>query len=313
MKLIKIVLLLMLVFSNSQKAKADISTPVVAYSKIDKVKGAIGDTITLEISIDQAKEVKVDLPDIKKTLEEFEILQEENQEPQIVDNRLEKKLIYKFQVKEVGSYSIPPIKLKYHVPKEAQAKYGKDGEIKTSKIFLDIQSVLKPEDKKKDIEDIKPIEEISVLDPNTVFLAGIFVILFLIAIYFFIRKKLKPQVPISAHEVAFSELEKIKTNELEKKEDLKTYYFKISEVVRIYIKQRFAIDALEKEYNDIEIDLLNNTKLNKNNLVFIKDFMNITDFYKFTDYQSEQSKAVEIFEATYKFIDQTKEEPEKKK
>lgn len=320
MKFIKIVLLLLLVFFVSPNAQAEdkkftneILTPVVAYSKVDKVKGVIGDTITLEVSIDQAKEVKVDLPDLKKSLEDFEIVQEEKQEPQLVDNRLEKKLIYKLQVKNVGAYSIPAIKIKYHVPKDEQEKYGKDGEVKTSKIFLDIQSVLTPEDKKKDIEDIKPIEEIAVLDPNTVFLIAIFGILLLVGIYFFIRKNMKPKPPIPAHEIAFKELEKIKTNELEKKEDLKIYYFKISELVRVYIKHRFAIDALEKEYTDIESDLLANKDLNKTHLEFIKEFMSTTDFYKFTDYKSEKSKAVEIFENTYKFIDQTKEELEKKK
>ncbi|MFN8674419.1 MAG: hypothetical protein U0457_20360 [Candidatus Sericytochromatia bacterium] len=312
---------LLFIFSCSEKIEGqienkdskEISTPVVAYAKVDKVKGTIGDTITYELNIDQDKEIKVTKPDIKKNLEEFEITQEEILPDNLKDNRIEKKFIYKFQVKNLGSYSIKPVEIKYKIPQNLIKKYGKDGLVKTSKIYLEIIPTLNKNDKNKDIEDIKDIEEINVVDTKTVILIFIGLFIFVYLIYLFFKKIFKPKPPLLPHELAFNELNKLKKLNLDSNKEIKSFYFEISETIRKYLKNRFEVDALEKNFSEIEKDLISNKDLNDNNINFLRDFIDKTDFYKFTDYVSNKDSAIKILTDSFIFIDNTKKIPEKEK
>ncbi|MEK7435026.1 MAG: BatD family protein [Cyanobacteriota bacterium] len=299
--------------NNSLDIKKEVITPIVAYSKVDKTKGTIGDTITYELNIDKDKNIKAEIPEIKKYFDEFEITNEEESPETQVDNRVEKKYIYKFQIKNVGSYSIKPIEIKYNVPKNLQAKYGKGGVVNTSKIFIDIQSTIKLEDKSKDIEDIAPIEEINVLDFQKMIIIFLGLFIFVYFIYLFFKRIFKPKAPLLDYEIALIDLQKIKKYDLEDEKNIKVFYFELSETIRKYVKNRFQINALEKNYDDLQGDFKLNPEINEKSKAFIKDFMETSDFYKFSDYISQKQKAISLLESSYDFIQSTKKIPTKDK
>ncbi|MBC7474544.1 MAG: hypothetical protein H7263_09660 [Candidatus Sericytochromatia bacterium] len=294
--------------------RADNTKPIVAYAKVDKTEATIGDIINFQISLDYDKSIKLQIPDTKKYLSDFEVIKDNKSSPKNIDNRIVEEFSYSFQVKNIGSYTIQPIEIKYTVPTNLEAIYGKSGVVKTSKIFIDIKTVLKPEDKNKEIEDIKPLEKINVFDTNLVIFIVIIVIVAIIGLYFLIKKLRRPEKDLLAHELAYKQLDALKKSKLDNQEETKEFYFNLSEIVRRYLKNRFEISALEKTSQALNKEIQNNHEIDKNQKIFINSFLEKTDFYKFTDAISSPDSAYQLFDNAYNFVNETKKipEPEKK-
>ena len=77
----------------------------------------------------------------------------------------------------------------------------------------------------------------------------IIILIILITIYFTKKNKIvvlkseKPKIP--AHIIALQSLEKIKNEQIWKEEKTKEYYSSISDTIRLYIEERFKVNALE--------------------------------------------------------------------
>lgn len=311
MRRIYIFFALWLVFSSQVKAE-DVLTPVVAYSKVDKTVTTTGDIIKYEINIDYDKRVKATIPDIKNNLEDFSIVEETKEPEKNIDNRIVKTFLYKIQAKEPGSYIIKPVIIKYQIPENLKKSFIKGSETKTSKIYLDIKSVLKKSDQGKDIDDIKDIENIDVFDYRKFIIYGLGVI-FLIGIIFLIyrlfKKKEKDLLP---HEWAFKHIELLKKEGINQ-EKLKPTYFKLSEIFRNYLEKRFEIPALSMTNNQLEGILKNNEQLTSYNKRFINQFIERTDYFKYSDSAGNYDECLELIGDIYNFVVATKPVPEKDK
>ena len=85
------------IFSIQTAKSEEVLTPVVAYSKVDKTQATTGDIIKYEINIDYDKRIKTNIPDIKKNLEDFSVIEELKEPEKNIDNRLVKTFIYKMR------------------------------------------------------------------------------------------------------------------------------------------------------------------------------------------------------------------------
>lgn len=302
---------LFIVINNQVKAE-EITTPVVAYSKVDKTKVKTGDVIQYEINIDYDKRLKPVIPDIKKNLGDFSITEEINQPVKNIDNRKVKTFIYKIQAKEPGSYIIQPVIINYSIPPNFQKFFSSDKNAKTSKIYIEIKSILKPEDKGKEIDDIKDIEDIQTINYQKITLY-VFLVFILIALIFWLFKIFrKPKKPLLPHEWAFKEISQLEKDGTNQKK-MKPFYFKISEILRVYLEKRFNIQALQMTNYELENILKHNEELTVENKSFINSFIQKTDFYKFTDSNGDYDNHKNLIKEVSDFVDHTKKLPEKKK
>lgn len=309
----RIVLVFIFCFLFVVTAKAqEIATPVVAYSKIDKTQATTGDTIQYEISIDYDKRIKPEIPDIKTYLNDFSIVEETKQPEKNIDNRLVKTFIYKVQAKEPGAYIIQPVVIKYNIPQNLKNKFLKGNSTKTSKIYIDIKSVLKPEDRNQDIDDIKDIEDIKVYDTKKI---GLYLLGFLLlagvlfAIYKFLKRIRKPLLP---HELAFKEIQLLKKEGINSKM-LKPSYFKLSEILRTYLEKKYNIPILSMTLNQIKENNHKMVDLSVEKKDFINDFIEKTDFYKYSDNTGSYEECLSMIDSLYNFVDSTKPIKEKSK
>ncbi len=310
MKKLYIMLLFLCLFINDAKSQ-EIATALVVYSKVDKTQVKTGDTIQYEINIDYDKRIKPEIPDIKKNLEDFSIVEEINQSPKNIDNRLVKTFVYKIQAKQSGAYIIQPVIIKYSMDKNLKSLFSNSDPAKTSKIYIDVKSILKPEDKNKDIEDIKDIENISTNDYFKIILYVVigFILGFLIFLGF--KKFRKNQKELLAHEWAFKEIDNLKKDGINQKA-MKPFYFKISEILRIYLEKRFMINALQMTNIELEKSIINNPELDDSDREFIKLFNQKTDFYKYTDNKGDYENLKILIENVNSFVEKTKKIVEKK-
>lgn len=309
MKRLFVVFIFCFLFVNQVRAE-NVLTPVVAYSKVDKIQATTGDTIQYEINIDYDKRINPKFPDIKKNLEDFRIIEELKQPEKNIDNRLIKTFNYKIQAKEPGSYIIKPIVINYDIPENLKKSFIKGNSTKTSKIYIDIKSVLKPEDKNKDIDDIKDIENIDVLDYKKIILyvlGPLFIIIIIVLAFKLFKKSKKDLLP---HEWAVKEIDLLKKDGINQKM-LKPTYFRLSEIIRIYLEKRFNIPALSMTSNQIQNIYIDDLSIH--NKKFINEFIEKTDFYKYTDNIGNYQECLLMIDELYNFIDSTKPIIEKDK
>lgn len=278
-------------------------TPAIAYAKVSKTKANVGDKITYELNTERDPKVTLVVPKLEKYFKDFDISKNSKEKSQMIDNRVVDKYIIEFQSFNTGSYILEPIEIKYIVPNELKNKFGKDGKVKTSKIFLDIENISDPNSTKEnqDIDDIKPLEKIPVITAKVIAVFLLLIGIFSFAIFYLIKILRKPEKILLPHEKALLSLSKIdNTND-------KTFYFTISEVIRTYLFERFDIPAVEKTTQEIDLYINNNENLNTEQKKFLQEFLDKTDFYKFTDYKPENSYSQKLLEQSSSFINETKE------
>lgn len=128
--------------------------------------------------------------------------------------------------------------------------------VDTTKAFMDIQNIMS-----------EPLHFSEIL-PWILLGIGILAILAL-GIYMYIRWKRKKSIFgfstekfLPAHEIALAELQKLKDKRLWQQGLTKEYYSELTDIIRQYIMQRYAIEAMEMLSSDILHELSKLTELN---------------------------------------------------
>lgn len=91
-------------------------------------------------------------------------------------------------------------------------------------------------------------------------------------------KKPRPKLP--AHRIALDELEKLKTEKLWQKDQVKAYHSRLTDILRIYIEDQFNIAALEMTTWET-IRAFAGAKIAKSNLEILRETLEIADLVKF--------------------------------
>lgn len=122
-----------------------------------------------------------------------------------------------------------------------------------------------------------------------------------------IRKvKVEPKLP--PHQQAMQEIERIKEEKSWQKGDPKPYYTELTDVIRVYIHERFGFNAMEKTSAEI-IDYLQESK-DKAAIEDLKQLFLTADLVKFAKYAPLLNENDMNLVSAIEFINQTKVEPD---
>lgn len=99
-----------------------------------------------------------------------------------------------------------------------------------------------------------------------------------------LRKRVVMAPPPPAHQVALRAIEQMKERNTETEEELKAYYDDLTDVLRTYIKERFAIDAREMTTAQL-IEALTHTE-DKAALEDLQELLQTADLVKFAKMQT---------------------------
>lgn len=170
--------------------------------------------------------------------------------------------------------------------------------------------------------DIKGQMQYPVTLKEVLMWAGIvvlFVFLVFMIIRYFKRRKMnrsffeKPQHNEPPYLIALRDLEKIRSQSLWQNGKEKLYYTYITEVLRVYIENRFNINAMEYTSAEILRDL-SKTGIDKNTFAVLSDLLNVADLVKFAKYKASADENESAVPAAIKFVQATYiEEPVKEK
>ena len=112
-----------------------------------------------------------------------------------------------------------------------------------------------------------------------------------------------------AHVIAFEALERLAADRLPEHGEVKSYYFRLSEIVRGYMERRFAFLALEMTSDEIRSSIRAHEVTVEGQLA-IEDFLAETDLVKFADFNPTDSAIDTVFRSARGIVELTREPDE---
>lgn len=114
--------------------------------------------------------------------------------------------------------------------------------------------------------------------------------------------------PVDPYETAMSELNRLRQQRLAETGREKEYYTALVDILRKYLEQRFAINAMEMTTTQILSTLRSNPET-KDNQPRIKQILEIADFVKFANVRPLPDDNIKTFNNVVSFVEDTKPVP----
>jgi hypothetical protein len=304
--------LLIILFSFSTFAQ-DIKATATLDSNSINIGQQIKLKLSVEYTVNNGKQIKLKWPEISDTIrKEIEIVQQSKVDTIIPDSSdmfrfIQTKTLYITSF-DSGYWAIPPFK--FIVNNDTAGVF-------TESLLLQVNTI--PVDTTLAIKDIKaPYDEnytwLDWLKDNPYIVYGTLAgLILLIILIYFIRKhyKAKPVVvevaapKIPAHVTALQKLEKLQNEKLWQEGKLKLYHITLSEIVRQYIEDRFAIQALEQTTDEILFGF-RNTAIDEESKTKLKQLLILSDLVKFAKEQPLPNENEQSLTNAFDFVNGTK-------
>jgi len=289
---------------------------VQARATIDSTNVLIGDQLKLHLELDQSKNIKVEFPTIGDSLSStIEVVERSPLDTFTLDKEDQIKIIQNLIITsfDTGKQVIPPF---YFSLKNKDLT----DTIESLPVEFFVHSM--PLDTTKGPVDIKrPYGAPLTLKEVSPYIFGVILIGALIFfLFYYIRRKknnkpvfgrsAKPKEP--AHIVALRSLDQIKEQKLWQQNQIKAYYSEISDTLRIYIQDRFGVQAMEYTTEEIlsafqkEKDLMPGKTFGE-----LKNILTLADLVKFAKYEPLPDDHNLTLMNAYFFVNDTKPEETK--
>lgn len=265
-----------------------VSAQVSVESKIDSIEILIGEQTSLTLSVTAKDGAKVVMPSFKPSeyiTPGVEVLSDTDADTSRLDNGLVKvSKRYTLTSFDEKLYYLPPLT----VTVDGKRYKSKNLALKVLTVPVD---TLHPEKfyPPKGVQD-NPFMW-SEMEP-AFWLSVLFVLVAVLVYYLWTRlKENKPVIArvriikkVPPHQKALTEIEHIKTERMSASEDQKTYYTRLTEVLRTYIKERFGFNAMEMTSSEI-IERLQ-SEGDKKTTDELRELFTTADLVKFAKYST---------------------------
>ncbi|MHC4268598.1 MAG: hypothetical protein ACYSTS_09045 [Planctomycetota bacterium] len=276
-------------------------------ANVDKARATIGDKINYKITVDFPENMEVFFPETKEkvgdlTVKDFDVADIEKEE-----GRITRELMYILETYKTGSYIIPAFDIKYKEKHKSEVEVAK-----TPEIFIEVATTL--DEDASDVRDIKPPVSLHKSYFRLYIIIAIaFGVLALAAIvlhYIYRRKEMETESipePLSAHQIAYNELESLRTMDLISKGQIKEYYYRLSNIVRHYIENRFKLMAPERTTEEFLAEMTVTGKLAEDHKKLVGNFLEHCDMVKFAAYGPDSREIDNSFNSAKRLVDETRE------
>jgi len=268
----------------------------------------LGDQVKLLIVVEQTAGTKLEFPQLPDSILKVEILNKSKIDTSKLEGtRIQLKQTYLVTCFDSGAHIIPPFVFKVR-------KEGSIDSLKSNNLTLFVK--MPPVDLKKGPVDIKkPFSAPVTLKEIAPWLLGIILIgtiVFLIIYAISRRNKKKPlfQRPpkpkVPAHLIALQELDKLKGEELWQHEKVKDYYTRLTDIVRVYIEERFTIAAMEQTSFEILASFkAKESQVDTKSVGELKEILEVADLVKFAKFAPLPDENHKMLSNAYLFVKET--------
>ena len=276
---------------------------------VDKARATIGEEINYKITVDFPENVEVFFPETQDkigglTVKDFAVSDNKSDE-----GRITRELSYVLETYKASSYIIPAFDIRYKekLKPEAEVEVAK-----TPEIFVEVVTVLDA-----DASDVRGIKPPVSLDKRYlklyIIIAIVIGVLILVAVvlhYIYHRKQRETESvpePLSAHQIAYNDLESLRAMDLVSKGQIKEYYYRLSNIVRHYIENRFKLMAPDRTTEEFLVEMTVTGKLTGVHKELVGNFLEHCDMVKFAAYGPDSREIENSFNSAKKLVDETRE------
>lgn len=284
--------------------------PVSARVRVEPTPLPIGDPVTLTIEITAEDGVELLLPVFGASLERFAILEFVPREHIDEAGRTISTQTYRLQAPSSGQHAIPPITVEFvdRRPGQRPAPEDEDAfELLTERLEFTVESVV-PEDAGDDLKPpLGPLGALSVDDPPrwpwlgaglALALAGIA----LSVVFWRLRARGKNR---SAYEIALARLAELEARPRPGAEAMDSFFVEISDLVRRYLEDRFALHAPELTTEEFLEVASSSPDLTLDDRRFLQNFLGNADQVKFARLVPAEDEVETVLSAVRSFLQQT--------
>jgi hypothetical protein len=311
-RLLKIISLLLCIQTG-----ALFSQQVRVEAALDTARMRIGEQVKVDLYVTydaNLRDIKIDWPQIGDTLTGKVEVVSVSAIDTTFPNKTNSSRIFQHQqivvsVYDSGFYAIPPFKFVFNNDTNSTAY--------TNPLLLEVHTVPTDSSAAK-LKDIKPPfgEKFNWKWYLNHIYWGIGILLAVIAIILITRyytkkgKKVdlepeKPKVP--AHITALASLERIREEQIWKEGKTKEYYSQISDAVRLYIEERFGLNALESTTDEIMLAFRSQV-VDTPSKEKLQQLLTLSDLVKFAKMSPIDSEHQITLQHAFDFVNGTKRE-----
>lgn len=282
-------------------------TLVTVNANVDKARTTIGDKINYKITVEFPENIEVFFPETKEKIGGFAVKDFAVSDTEKENGRITREHIYVLETYKTGSYIIPAFDIKYKKKLKSEAEVDK-----TPEIFVEVVTTLDAD--ASDVRDIKPPVSLHKSYYRLYIIIGIvFGVLLLAAVVLhFIYHRKRQEIdsvpePLPAHQIAYNDLEHLSTLDLISQGQIKEYYYRLSNIVRHYIENRFNLMAPERTTEEFLAEMMVTDRLSGDHKELVGNFLEHCDMVKFAAYGPDSREIENSFNSAIKLVDETRE------
>ncbi len=287
---------------------------------VDKNSITIAENVTLTIEADYEDGYEVVLPAFGDKLGEFGILDYGESQPQLTaEGRIRTRKTYRLEPFLSGEYKIAPMEVK--LKKKDGAASGVEQEnrglaLQTEEISIEVKSLLGNAQGEPAIDPIvEPVDlpgqpwsmAYLLLGAACVMLGGG-------AAFLWVRRRGRNDqgsiLPVSAHLIAWRQLHELLAEKLPERGELKTFFARISDVVRTYIENRFGLHAPKLTTEEFLASMNRSAPFAPEHRELLDSFLRHCDLVKFAEHRPTYDEINQTIDSCKAFIEATKEDGE---
>lgn len=309
----RILILLLVLWSVPQFGFAQ---RIKATATLDSLQILIGDQVNLTLELEKPENLTMDFPVLAENISEYiEILRQSPIDTTILENNTI-RLVQSFLITsfDSGEHRIPPFWFRLHLDDRLDSVASNELFLKV--FTMEIDTTRGPTDIKMPYGAPLTLKEVTPWILGILLLAGIFFFI----IYYISRRKRnlpvfvipsKPKEP--AHVVALRNLDRIKDDKLWQRDKIKEYYSQVTDVLRTYIEERFAIPALEYTSDEtLSAFMARGSLVSEKSMSNLSQILTLADLVKFAKYLPLPDDHNLTLVNAYFFVNDTKIEEVKK-
>lgn len=305
--------LLALTLAISGLAAVEAKAQVNVSASIDTSMMLIGDQTNFILEASCPKGYSVNMPVFADTvIRNLEVVEAYKIDTAVADGIT--RIIQKYLVTcfDSGWYAVPQLPFAVTQPD------GFTDTIYSAPVYFGVMTMPLDTANPNSICNIKPMQDAPFIMKELVPYVKYFLLALLIlavaafAVYCFIKRKrneplfVKPKPQEPAHIVALRQLDSLKEQKLWQRGLCKEYYSSLTEIVRIYLKGRFGIQAMESTTAEIMQMTKPVTEIDRDLRRNLQDLLERADFVKFAKAQAEANENEASFEFVEHFVLTTK-------
>lgn len=273
-------------------------------AELDTNKALIGDQLHLRLTLEKPPALQVNFPALSDTLSaDVEVLKKNEMDTLAASaNRITLSQELLITVFDTGFFEIPSLPF-------AVMSQGISDTIHTLPVYFQVFSV------KADstIRDIKTVYKVPLgfrdILPYLLLLTGLGLIAWLLYLYYKNRNNIGKLITTRnsytpPDVLALKELEQLRAEKPWAQNRVKYFYIRISEVLRVYIEQRFNVPALERTTDEI-LESLKNTPCPNSEINRLAPVLKLADLVKFAKAIPEQNESALQIDTAVEFVKET--------